>query len=348
MMDLMTGRRERFSKQCLTYLRYVLNDHFLLFLLVFFGFLALQYRQLLVDLPTNPWPLYVILLLVTGLVQLGGQLGSYLEEADQVFLLPKEGELLGWLATAKWRMILLWGTVQTGLQLVLLPLYRVLGLPFWGWLLLVGFLWLLRVYQSDQRLKTYLPKGQLDWAALIQAEQRRQQGILRFFALFTRVKGISTAIKERSYLNVLLARGKRSQRQTWDYLYLRAFLRSGEFFPLTLRLLGLIGLVSVGVEEDWLAIGLSFLLHYLLLFQLLGLYGIFDYQYLTGLYPVSKDLRQAGFRRVLLTISAPICLLQLILSLVFLEDKTYAFYLVLLLIGLHSLYLPIKIKKLID
>ena len=39
MKDLFLKRKQAFRKECLGYLRYVLNDHFVLFLLVLLGFL---------------------------------------------------------------------------------------------------------------------------------------------------------------------------------------------------------------------------------------------------------------------------------------------------------------------
>ena len=57
MKDLFLKRKQAFRKECLGYLRYVLNDHFVLFLLVLLGFLAYQYSQLLQDFPENHWPI---------------------------------------------------------------------------------------------------------------------------------------------------------------------------------------------------------------------------------------------------------------------------------------------------
>ena len=51
MKDLFLKRKQEFRKECLGYLRYVLNDHFVLFLLVLLGFLAYQYNQLLQHFP---------------------------------------------------------------------------------------------------------------------------------------------------------------------------------------------------------------------------------------------------------------------------------------------------------
>ena len=53
MKDLFLKRKQAFRKECVGYLRYVLNDHFVLFLLVLIGFLAYQYSQLLQHFPEN-------------------------------------------------------------------------------------------------------------------------------------------------------------------------------------------------------------------------------------------------------------------------------------------------------
>ncbi|WP_369292933.1 ABC transporter permease, partial [Staphylococcus nepalensis] len=81
---------------------------------------------------------------------------------------------------------------------------------------------------------------------------------------------MSTTVKPRSYLNGILRLVK--SRQTWFYLYLRAFLRSGDYLGLTIRLLLLAILSLFAIEESWLSIGLVLVFHYLLVFQLLGLY----------------------------------------------------------------------------
>ena len=52
MKDLFLRRKQAFRKECVGYLRYVLNDHFVLFLLVLIGFLA--YRHAWWHVPVIP------------------------------------------------------------------------------------------------------------------------------------------------------------------------------------------------------------------------------------------------------------------------------------------------------
>jgi len=61
MRNLFQKRRQVFRNQCLKYSRYVFNDHFVLFLFVFIGFLAVQYSQLLRSFPKNHLPIILAL-----------------------------------------------------------------------------------------------------------------------------------------------------------------------------------------------------------------------------------------------------------------------------------------------
>ena len=87
MKELMKKRQETFRTQCVKYSRYVLNDHFVLFMLIFIGFLAVQYSQFLQDLPKDTslirWSLMIGLLLLVPI----GSIATYLEKPDALFLL---------------------------------------------------------------------------------------------------------------------------------------------------------------------------------------------------------------------------------------------------------------------
>lgn len=74
MKDLFLKRKQAFRKECLGYLRYVLNDHFVLFLLVLLGFLAYQYSQLLQHFPENHWPILLFVGITSVLLYFGEEL----------------------------------------------------------------------------------------------------------------------------------------------------------------------------------------------------------------------------------------------------------------------------------
>ncbi|HFU4222556.1 TPA: ABC transporter permease [Streptococcus suis] len=343
MKALFQKRRRDFLERCSKYLRYVLNDHFVLVLMVFLGFLSLQYRQLLIAFSENTWPIILIVLAISFLILFSGSIATYLEEADQIFLLTKEKEVLEELAAASRRSYLLWSGLQVLVQLLLLPIYLKLGLAVWMVVVYIVALLVAKYFLVKYQLAGYQQQGVLNWSTAIQDEQKRKQTILRFFALFTTVKGISTTVKPRKYLNGILH--LLHSRQTWFYLYLRAFLRAGDYFGLSLRLFLLILLSLIAIEEAWLSLGLVLVFHYLLLFQLLGLYKHYDYQYLTQLYPLDKKGKIRDFQRLLRVILYGLLLVEMLVALLFIQEKMLIVILPIVCLFLHEVYLPAKLKK---
>lgn len=348
MKDLFSKRRLQFLEQCVGYLRYVLNDHFVLVLLVFLGFLSLQYRQLLLDFPKNPFWVILCLVLASLVLLWAGNVATYLEEPDRHFLLVKEEEVRLEIAIAHTRAVYFWSAIQLAGQLLLWPIYRLLGIDLLVYIAGLGLLTLLKVVLLRRRMPVPDQTEVLDWSLWLQREARRKQGILQFFALFTRVKGLYSSTKRRAYLDGLLRLLPRRQAYTWDYLYARALLRSGDFWQLSLRLWGLGFLVLFLVEQDWLAVGLAALFHYLLLFQLLALHGVYRYQYLLDLYPLPQGQKEQSLVRVLRVLVAVGTVAQLPIALFGLTDKRLVLVLVLVNGLLALIYLPYKAKKLID
>ncbi len=348
MQALFQKRRLDFLQLCLKYLRYVLNDHFVLIMMVLVGFLALQYRDLLLHFPANPWPIALVLALLTLLILFAGKVATYLEPADAHFLLTKEAEVKQQIRGATWRAFLVWGGLQVLIQLLLLPLYLQFGWSVVGFVLYLLLLTGLKYGLFHLQVQRFLTANGLDWDGLIAYEKKRKQGVLQFYALFTHVKGISSQVKRRAYLDGLLALVPKQHKTTWTNLYLRGFLRSGDFWPLSVRLTGLSLVLLATIGTSWLAVGLVALLDYLLFFQLLGMYGLFDYQYLTRLYPLPISLKKSGLLKLLQTILGLVVLLEILIGLVFLSDKILLLYLGLFAAFLGGIYLPQKAKKLFD
>lgn len=348
MRQVFHRRRVLFLNRCLKYLRYVLNDHFILVLLVFLGFIFLQYRELLLNFPQEPWLILCLLGVLSLLFLFAGRVATYLEEPDQVFLLAKEAELWQLVKEAHRHSLFLWAGIQFGGQWLLFPIYSKLGLPLWGFLLYQLLLFCGKYLLWHQKVKKYQRQGRFHWTQAIADEQGRKQTILQFFSLFTTVKGVTSRVKRRAYLDKVLSLVGKSQGQTWAYLYLRAFLRAGDFFALGMRL-GLLSLLSLFVlEETWLAVGLASLFTYLLLFQLLALYRVYDYQYMSRLYPLDVSAKLAGFKRVLQGILYGLTILQLVCGLFWVKEKLYLLVWGAVALFLGQVYLQIKSKKLID
>ncbi|MBO0421290.1 ABC transporter permease [Enterococcus plantarum] len=86
-------RLARHLKKMMKYMRYVFNDHFILVCVFLLGGLGFYYSQVLKTLPANfVWGRPIILIFWLALLQIG-RIATLAEEADKVFILPKEPEM---------------------------------------------------------------------------------------------------------------------------------------------------------------------------------------------------------------------------------------------------------------
>ena len=191
MKEVFRKRRSLFLGQCLKYLRYVLNDHFVLILLFLSGFLMVQYGELLKHFPKQHWWIDVILVIVTLALLSLGKIATYIEAPDKLFYLPKEEEVVAWIHQARVRSFGVWAVLQTAVLLLLAPIFFKLGVtvPVFAVLLLIllGIKWVIMARKE----KVFFRNGHFSWETAITYETKRRQSILKFFALFTTVKGIS-------------------------------------------------------------------------------------------------------------------------------------------------------------
>lgn len=341
MKNLFEQRRRQFQQELIKYLPYVFNDHFVLVLLVGLGVVLYQYRQLLQDFPQQTGLIYLVLtLLFAGFISLG-RVATAVKPADKHFLLPKEAQLIALIKEALRRA---WISKSLGLGLGLLALYPLLFRLSWSWwhlVLALACLSGLQLFILAQQVKQILPQGQVDWDRLIATEKQRQQTILGFFALFTRVKGLTTAVKKRPYLNKLLFLVPKGQGKLYHHLYWRAFLRSGDYLGLFIRLTVLSVMSLFGVNLPFLGVFLALVFNFLLIFQLLGLYRHYDYQYLLGLTPMAGANQAAA----LLSLIRSLAGLMVVLELPFTKSWSAALLLTLITIIILYVYLPAKVKR---
>ena len=100
--------------------------------------------------------------------------------------------------------------------------FLALGLPVWGVVLVAVAMAILKYFIFQKKAQPFYKQSGLNWAEVIVAENKRQQSILKFFSLFTNVKGITSSVKRRAYLDGILKRTKKDKNHTWYNLYLRA------------------------------------------------------------------------------------------------------------------------------
>lgn len=344
MEKLIQKRQLAFNQHCAKYLRYVFNDHFILVLMFLLGFLVVQYTNLVNHFPKGSFLPLGLSILVTVVLTFFGKLATYMEAADQVFLLPQETLLQINLKKAAKKSFVLWGSLQVFVTILLAPIFLLSGWALWQFIAYIVFLLILRGLRLHRHLKGFYQGPVLNLEKLIHHEKQRQQGILTFFSLFTTVKGISSTTKPRKYLNPLLGLLTKAKNQNvWLELYARAYLRNGDYFWLSLRLLA-ISLLLGGIMPNWWGVAMVGLFNYLLLFQLLGLYRVYDYQVMARLYPVEDDVKLQAFKTLLMKISFGVSLIQL--SLMVLDWRFLAILPIMFVLNL--VYLPNKLKKFVD
>ena len=345
MKDLFLRRKQAFRKECVGYLRYVLNDHFVLFLLVLIGFLAYQYSQLLQDFPENHWPILLFLGIVSALLLAWGGIATYIEAPDKFFLLVSEEEVKLYLKGQTSRSLVFWTIVQTLFLLLFAPLFLAMGYGLLVFLVYVLLLGAGKYLLFRQKASKFFTETGLDWDYIIAQESKRKQVLLRFFALFTQVKGVSNSVKRRAYLDFILKTVQKVPGKIWQNLYLRSYLRNGDLFALSLRLLLLSLLAVIFIEQSWIATAVVVLFNYLMLFQLLALYRAFDYQYLTQLFPLEKGEKEKGLQAVIRGLTGFVLLVQLIVGLITLQEKLALLALLGAGLVLQVLYLPYQVKR---
>ena len=348
MKELMKKRQQTFRTQCVKYSRYVLNDHFVLFMLIFIGFLSVQYSQFLQELPKDPslirWSLLIGLLLLVPI----GSISTYLEKPDALFLLVKEEEVKNYIKGQVRKSFVFWLLIQSVILLLFVPLLLATGVNALG---IVAYVFILGVAKGlvfSWKEARFYQDGNLNWTMAIARENARKQLILRFFALFTTVKGITNSVKRRAYLDRFLALLPKTHGNTWLHLYMRSFLRNGDLFSMTLRLLLLSILAMVFIPQPLVVIALVALLNYLIIFQLLGLYSAFDYQPLTLLFPMKKGSKKAGLNKTIRLLMGIVTVIEGVIGLVFMSDKVLLLGLLAYTLALTLIYLPFKMARLVD
>ena len=345
MKDLFLRRKQAFRKECVGYLRYVLNDHFVLFLLVLIGFLAYQYSQLLQNFPENHWPILLFFGIVSALLLAWGGIATYTEVPDKLFLLVSEEEVKLYLKGQTVRSLVFWTIVQTLFLLLFAPLFLAMGYGLPVFLVYVILLGTGKYLLFRHKASKFFTETGLDWDYVIVQESKRKQVLLRFFALFTQVKGVSNSVKRRAYLDFILKTVQKVPGKIWQNLYLRSYLRNGDLFALSLRLLLLSLLAVIFIEQSWIATAVVVLFNYLMLFQLLALYRAFDYQYLTQLFPLEKGEKEKGLQAVIRGLTGFVLMVQLIVGLITLQEKLALLALLGAGLVLQILYLPYQVKR---
>ncbi|WP_395387131.1 ABC transporter permease [Pediococcus parvulus] len=137
MTDLWKKRQRAHFLEMLKYLRYVLNDHFVIALMFLVGGLGYGYSNFLKGFKTTSWwagPVTILCLVV--ILQIGN-LATLLKKADPVFLLPREHDMHAYLKQARVHSAIFSACVEIVGIAVLFP-FMAIAFHLSGWQIL-GF-----------------------------------------------------------------------------------------------------------------------------------------------------------------------------------------------------------------
>ncbi|KRM87972.1 ABC transporter permease [Lacticaseibacillus thailandensis] len=155
----------------------------------------------------------------------------------------------------------------------------------------------LRVW-LEQRLR----RGQVALLTAARRENSRMQRIYRVYSMFTDVPGLRATIKRRRWLDGWLRTGSRQQRRTWDYLYLRGFIRRPEYGNLFIRLTVIAVVLMCLSTVAWVSMLIGLVAMYLTAIQIVPLATQYREIVFAHLYPLSATARTAALRRLLFSL----------------------------------------------
>ncbi|RSL29514.1 ABC transporter permease [Salibacterium salarium] len=138
----------------------------------------------------------------------------------------------------------------------------------------------------------------LKWELLLQLEQKRLSVFYRFVQSFTDVPHVKAGVKRRKWLTALTDQFLWKNNSVYKVLFGKAFIRSGEYLGMYVRLLIAGGLVMYAFPNDWFRFGVALLFIYMTSVQLRTLWHHLDVMMWPDLYPIPIDDKHSAFLHI--------------------------------------------------
>ena len=146
MKEFYQKRLSYHRKNMLKYMKYVLNDHFLLVMIIGMGGFGLYYSEFIKSIDESFFLGKIGAIVLCVLVVFVGRLATLIKEADSIFLLPKERHMLTYFKESFKHSIVLPFVVIGVVTGILMPLFVATSdLQFADYYVLVLNLWLLKL-----------------------------------------------------------------------------------------------------------------------------------------------------------------------------------------------------------
>ena len=198
------------------------------------------------------------------------------------------------------------------------------------------------------RLGTKKDKGIFDWRYAVESEKARKDRVYSIFSMFTDVAEKQVTIKRRKYLDFLLPKSIAKENPNL-FLYRRSLLRNPEYLNLLVRMTVFAVLISWLVQDWRWALGLSCLVIFLTVYQLLPMATEFDSNIMYRVYPIVRDNRGKDLVKVLNLGLLIQWLLISILWLILLQTDVHLWASIVALFIFTMIinygYLPVRVKQ---
>lgn len=150
--------------------------------------------------------------------------------------------------------------------------------------------------------KLVKPKA-IKWDQLIKKEEEKKQSFYKMANLFTDVPKLKKRAKRRKYLDWILKQVNYHQENVYEYLYLRALLRSGDYFGIIIRLTIIGSFILTFINEQLVGSSIVMVVFtFLTGIQIMSLYKHFELLELPNLYPHADKNRLHSFIKIIFRI----------------------------------------------
>ncbi|KKB41794.1 ABC transporter permease [Bacillus thermotolerans] len=194
-------------------------------------------------------------------------------------------------------------------------------------------------------------KATLKWETLVELEEERMAAFYRVANLFTDVPHLRGEVKRRRWMDPLLGKASFEPPHTYDYLFMRTFVRMNEYFGLYVRLTIIAILIIAFSGQLMIQLFVALLFIYLTGFQLLPIIRRHETKMWVSLYPVAQEQKS---RSLLSLITRLLAIQSILFGLAVLISNTAMYALIVLAVGLAfsfvftKLYAPGRLKKITE
>lgn len=147
----------------------------------------------------------------------------------------------------------------------------------------------------------FISRGKsIKWESLLKEENKQMNRFYQIANLFIDVPHLRNEIKPRRWLDWVSASIPLQQERVFHFLYLKTFIRSGEYLGLYIRLLVIAAVLLIGIDVAYAGFFIVPFFIYLTGLQLLVMFKQHDHKLWLDLYPISITKRMSAFLELLL------------------------------------------------